>query len=97
MKLPRVQEFLRLDAAEIVTRLARGDFTTTDLVSLALEQIRKQNKNGIGLNAFISIASETELLQQAAQLDSERRSGNVRGPLHGIPIVLKVCVASGSK
>ncbi len=40
------------------------------------------------LNAFITVMRETALAQAKA-LDAEAKAGNFRGPLHGIPIVLK--------
>lgn len=49
-------------------------------------QIERHNP---ALNAFISLAPRDKLLSQAAALDKERRANRCRGPLHGIPIVLK--------
>lgn len=44
------------------------------------------------LNAVIEM--NPSALEQAAALDAERASGNVRGPLHGIPILLKDNIAT---
>jgi Asp-tRNA(Asn)/Glu-tRNA(Gln) amidotransferase A subunit family amidase len=37
------------------------------------------------------LVKSPEALRQADALDEERRAGLVRGPLHGIPVLLKVC------
>ena len=64
-----------------------GKYTAFDVVNLYLRRIEKLNKKGPQLNAIISI--NPDALEIAAALDDERKSGNVRGPLHGIPILLK--------
>ena len=70
---------------ELSEQMARpGGLTSVDLVDFLQERIRKldpQLKSVIELNP--------EALETARQLDRERASGKVRGPLHGIPILLK--------
>jgi hypothetical protein len=44
-------------------------------------------EQGPTINAVITL--NTKALDQARQLDAERKAGNVRGPLHGVPIVVK--------
>ncbi|KAK0612157.1 amidase signature domain-containing protein [Immersiella caudata] len=50
----------------------------------------KRNHAGLKLNAVISTADQEAVLGQGRQLDAERRVGTLRGPLHGVPILLKV-------
>jgi len=64
-----------------------GKYTAFDVVNLYLERIELLNKQGPHLNAVISI--NPDALKIAAALDDERKNGNIRGPLHGIPILLK--------
>jgi amidase len=52
-----------------------------------LERIESLDKRGPKVNSVIEINSDA--LRIADALDRERRSGRVRGPLHGVPIVLK--------
>jgi amidase len=68
-------------------RLDSGSITSVQIVEVYLRQITLYNEQ---YNAFISLAPEEIVLRAAAKLDQERRSGNVRGLLHGLPIVVKV-------
>jgi len=60
---------------------------STDLVTGYLERIAKYNDF---LYAVISTAPRDLVLSIADRLDQRRADGHVRGPLHGIPIILKV-------
>jgi amidase len=53
------------------------------------EQIEEHNHNGLRLNAAISLAPVEQLRSHAITLDEERAQLKVRGPLHGIPILIK--------
>jgi len=64
--------------------MADGRLSAVKLASYYLQQIETRNER---LNAVIS--SNPDLLAQARMLDEERSAGNVRGPLHGIPVLLK--------
>ena len=64
-----------------------GKYTSQDVVKLYLKRIDAFNKKGPRLNAVISI--NPDALNIAAALDRERDRGTVRGPLHGVPILLK--------
>jgi len=64
-----------------------GRATSRQLVEQYLARIDKYDKNGPAINAFITL--NPRALDVASALDAERRAGKVRGPLHGIPIVVK--------
>jgi amidase len=64
--------------------------TSVDIIETYLSQINKFDKTGICLNAMIAVAPRHLLLAQAISLDEERFNGKVRGPLHGLPVILKV-------
>ena len=83
-------DLLTLDAAGLQSLLEKNEITSVKLVRLTLAQIGQHDKAGIRLNAMISVMPESMLLYTAAQLDRERKEGRVRGPLHGIPIIIKV-------
>lgn len=89
------EDFLRLDAGHFRDLLDQGTLTVAALVSRTIQQIDRHNKNGLALNALISIPPEALLRERADLLDSELRSGHSRGRLHGIPVVLKDCIATG--
>jgi hypothetical protein len=84
------EDFLRLDAGDFRDLFDRGTLTIAALTARALEQIKKENANGLSLRAIIFVAPESQLQERADVLDQELRSGHSRGRLHGIPVVLKV-------
>ena len=57
------------------------------VVEVYLQRIAAYDQEGPGLNTIIT--ANPKALAQAKALDAERKAGKVRGPLHGIPIVLK--------
>ena len=83
---------LEVTATELQSLLADKSIDSSDLVNLYLQQIEKHNIKGLGLRAFIATAPRRLLLEAANKLDDERASGAVRGPLHGVPIILKACI-----
>ncbi len=63
--------------------LALGHVTSSDLVKEAMEKhLQWQHKNAIAILSPLA-------RQQAKRLDEERRRGFLRGPLHGIPLLIK--------
>jgi amidase len=64
-----------------------GKFTVTDVVSVYLDRIIEIDRNGPELNSVIEL--NPDALQIAEDLDRELAEGKSRGPLHGIPVILK--------
>ena len=79
--------FLEQDIAEIQQGYKDGTYTIKELVEAYLKRIEEIDKSGPMLNSIIQI--NPEAIQNAEQLDLEMVQGNIRGPLHGIPILLK--------
>jgi amidase len=77
---------IRATAADLQAQLQNGDLTSEHLVQLYLRQMQQHEPR---LNALISIAPSHIILERARILDKERAKGTTRGPLHGIPIILK--------
>ena len=71
----------------------QGALTSEELVYLHLDQIAGRNAAPHGLNAVLEVNPDTPAI--AAALDRERRLGHVRGPLHGIPVLLKDNIDTG--
>lgn len=81
---------LTSSAAELQALLRSGDLTSVQLVKACLNQISKYDRSGPTLRAIISTPPAENILSIAESLDKERAAGKVRGPLHGIPIIVKV-------
>ena len=64
-----------------------GRLTAEGLVRLYLDRIEAYDQRGPRINAVINVNSSA--LQRARELDRERSRGAPRGPLHGIPVVVK--------
>src|SRR5947209_3533781 len=67
--------------------MAAGELTSLELTRSLLARIESLDRRGPAIRAVIEINPEVEDI--AAALDRARRDGRVRGPLHGIPILLK--------
>lgn len=76
-----------LTIPELQSAMERGDTTAQELVRQYLERIEEFDGRGPHLNAMIYI--NPRAMEEAVALDRERASKGARGPLHGIPIVLK--------
>ncbi len=64
-----------------------GRFTITQVTQAYLDRITEFDKNGPSLNAVLEI--NPDAIQIAGELDRELKSGKIRGPMHGIPVLLK--------
>ncbi|MGD9544266.1 MAG: amidase [Methylocystis sp.] len=67
--------------------MAREKWTSADLVEGFLAQIAALDSAGPCLRSVIEI--NPDAMQIAEALDQERQAGAVRGPLHGIPVIIK--------
>ncbi|MEP2653571.1 MAG: amidase [Paraglaciecola sp.] len=72
---------------DIIDALETGKVSSERLVNLYLERIENIDKSGPRLQAVLSI--NPDALAQARALDEKRAAGEVLGPLHGIPVLLK--------
>ncbi len=73
--------------ADLQAAMAGGSLTSEQLTSAYLARIDAYDKQGPMLNTVIVL--NPKALETAKALDAERKAGKVRGPLHGIPVVLK--------
>jgi len=72
---------------ELQDKMAAGELTALGLTQRYLERIEAVDRGGPALHAVIEVNPDAMAL--AETLDRERRQGRVRGPLHGIPILIK--------
>ena len=80
---------------ELQTRLQRGSETSQSLVRQYLARIDAIDQRGPAINSVIEL--NPDALATAAQLDGERKAGKVRGPLHGIPVLIKDNIDTADK
>ncbi|KAI1453883.1 putative glutamyl-tRNA amidotransferase subunit A [Annulohypoxylon moriforme] len=74
-----------------IQALLNSNLTTSQcLIDAYLSQIQKHDAN---LHAMIQLAPIDLLAKRASELDNERETGKLRGPLHGIPIIVKLIAA----
>ena len=73
--------------ADLQAGMASGTYSAGRLVELYLARIDAVDRAGPHLNSVIELNPEAAAI--ARGLDAERKAGKVRGPLHGIPILIK--------
>ena len=76
-------------------QMAAGKLTAHELTAAYLARIGQIDKAGPTLNAVIEL--NPDALAIADKLDAERRAGRVRGPLHGIPVLIKDNIATADR
>ena len=80
-------DLVQLSAIDARDRMAAGTLTSRALTQAYLDRIAAIDDNGPALNAVIEL--QANALTDADALDRERQAGRVRGPLHGIPVLIK--------
>ncbi len=78
----------RFDATELAALTQAGELSAEEVISDALERMHQVNPS---LNAVVDDLG-TEALERASALDQARRKGASVGPLHGVPVTIKVNV-----
>lgn len=81
--------------AELGERMRRGELTAKALAAAYLERIAAIDRSGPMLRALLEV--NPDAAEIAGELDAERRAGRVRGPLHGIPVVVKDNIATADR
>jgi len=76
-------------------KMAAGKYSSEQLTKLYLNRIAEIDKKGPFLNSVIEINPDAVVI--ARSLDAERKAGKTRGPLHGIPILIKDNIDTGDK
>src|SRR5215207_5848039 len=80
-------ELDEVSVAELRAGMERGRWTSRAIAERYLARIEEVDRGGPALRSVIE--TNPDALAIAEQLDRERAAGRVRGPLHGIPVLLK--------
>lgn len=73
--------------SDLNEKLESGELTARQVAELYLQRIEAVDKSGPYINSVIEL--NPDVMEIADGLDRERKAGKVRGPLHGVPVLLK--------
>jgi amidase len=94
-KEPTEFELSELSISELQELMANGKFTSRSLTEKYLLRIETIDRNGPELRSVIE--TNPDALAIADELDRERKAKGARGPLHGIPILIKDNIDTADK
>jgi amidase len=84
--------YAELSITDLQERMQRGEIDSRTLTQAYLTRIAAIDKAGPTLNAVIEV--NRDALKEATLRDVERKTNSLRGPLHGIPILIKDNIAA---
>jgi amidase len=87
--------YLEASVEALRARMDAGRLTSRTLTAACLGRIEAIDRKGPRLASVIEI--NPDALAIATERDRERKAGRVRGPLHGIPVLLKDNIATGDR
>ena len=76
-----------LNVDELQQKMEKGEYSSRRITEMYLQRIEAIDKSGPSINSVIEI--NPDALSIADAMDAERKSGKLRGPLHGIPVLIK--------
>ncbi len=88
-------ELNELTIEELQEKMQSGTYTSKAITEMYLKRIEAIDKNGPVLNAVIEV--NPDAISIAESMDRERKDGKIRGPLHGIPILVKDNIDTADK
>ena len=94
---PGLNDFplLEVSIPELQERMESGELTSEQITQLYLDRIKVIDETGPTLNSVIEL--NPDALDIARKMDEERQSGNIRGPMHGIPVMIKDNINTADK
>jgi amidase len=88
-------ELDEITIAELQSGMASGRFTARSITEKYLTRIEQIDRQGPAVNSVIEV--NPEALAIAESLDRERKGKRVRGPLHGVPVLIKDNIDTADK
>ena len=88
-------DYTEYDIDSLQALMAQGELSSRQLTQFYLDRIDAIDRNGPQLNSIIEI--NLQAIEIAAALDVERQASGPRGPMHGIPVVLKANIDTADK
>jgi amidase len=82
----------QISAEQALQQMQNKQLSSVELTQYYLGQIDKNNLKGAEIRAIVDI--NRDAIKLATRLDAERKAGKIRGPLHGLPVVLKANIAT---
>src|SRR5574341_2184441 len=76
-----------MNILDLQIKMSSGELTARRLAEGYLERIARLDKHGPTLNAVIELNPDALAIAEAR--DRDRQAGKIRGPLHGIPVLIK--------
>jgi amidase len=88
-------ELQEITIPQLQQALSSGKITAKSLAEMYLKRIADVDGKGPSLHSVIEL--NPDVLEIAEALDRERKNGNVRGPMHGIPVLIKDNIDTADK
>lgn len=80
-----MQDILKLSAVELGKKIATGEITSVEATKAYLDKIGAVDKD---INAYITVCTD-KALKEAEEADKKIASGELTGPLAGVPVAIK--------
>jgi amidase len=84
---PAAHELDELTTSDLQAGMKSGKYTARSITRMYLDHIDEIDKHGPAINSVIELNPDAPTIADA--LDNERKAGRVRGPLHGVPVLIK--------
>ena len=88
-------ELDEVSISDLQAKMADGNYTSHSLTEKYLARIDEIDKHGPTINSVIEINPDALAIAEA--LDKERKEKGIRGPMHGIPVLIKDNIDTGDK
>lgn len=86
---------MEYDIKSLQKLMQKGELNSRQLVQFYLDRIEAIDRNGPKLNSIIEV--NPDAIEIATALDTERMKSGARGPMHGIPVILKANIDTADK